>query len=376
MQWVDSEAPALQGAKVTLTKAALEKNPEDLRLWLTLIRTLIAQAKWAEAVAYAQRARAVNGDLGVLLREQVRAELGGQDFAGALVTARVRAGDALVVPEFEALVGLRDWDAARALAPRVKAIRPRHRELIPLAARGGDPEAVLGLADAVLAQRPWDASAHHYRARALGQLGRIEEAIAAMALDLLPSVTRLADEGDAAAEAAFRNALAADIYANPTLEPDPPGKATRGGQQTERLVHPGNAHLPALRERLKASVARYAAQLPAGHGFSQGAPARVSLIDWAVVYGAGGRQHAHFHPRSWISGVYYVQVPAGEETGALLLGDMEGLSGDPVPWAVRAIQPRAGDLILFPGFTPHATAAANAPGRMVVAFDVRPVGRD
>jgi uncharacterized protein (TIGR02466 family) len=87
----------------------------------------------------------------------------------------------------------------------------------------------------------------------------------------------------------------------------------------------------------------------------------VTMNGWVNVNPPGGYNGPHQHTNAVLSGVYYVDVPRGpSETG----GAIEFLSPHPVRllggllkaemFAERMrLQPKAGDLLLFPGSLPH-----------------------
>src|SRR5262249_16600266 len=111
------------------------------------------------------------------------------------------------------------------------------------------------------------------------------------------------------------------------------------------------------------------------HPFIKKRPKRACLNAWAVVYPGDGRQVAHIHPDSWLTGVYYVSAPKPSEhvrNGCLVLGALEigGLNVGP-PWGTRNINPVPGRLVLFPAYVPHATIPTRSSERRIcVAFDV------
>jgi hypothetical protein len=82
------------------------------------------------------------------------------------------------------------------------------------------------------------------------------------------------------------------------------------------------------------------------------------------------------HPQGWISSALYVTLPervAGEadNAGWLTLGEPdEKLRLDLGPW--REIEPRPGQLVLFPSWMWHGTVPFSDGERLTVAFDVRP----
>ena len=99
---------------------------------------------------------------------------------------------------------------------------------------------------------------------------------------------------------------------------------------------------------------------------------------WPTVLGSQGHQASHIHPGGWLSGVYYVRLPAGvggdDQAGWIEFGD----PGAEIPHVrapeTRRARPEAGLMLLFPSYLFHRTLpfAANEP-RISIAFDVLPM---
>jgi uncharacterized protein (TIGR02466 family) len=97
---------------------------------------------------------------------------------------------------------------------------------------------------------------------------------------------------------------------------------------------------------------------------------------WSVRLRGGGRHANHVHPQGWISSALYISLPPrtssdAEDAGCLLLGEpQEQLGVDSPPW--RKIEPKRGQLVLFPSWMWHGTRPFTEGERLTVAFDVRP----
>jgi uncharacterized protein (TIGR02466 family) len=105
---------------------------------------------------------------------------------------------------------------------------------------------------------------------------------------------------------------------------------------------------------------------------------QVNMNGWANVNPPGGYNGPHQHTNAVLSGVYYVDVPRGpSEKG----GAIEFLSPHPVRllrgllkapmFAERTyIQPKAGDMLIFPGQLPHWVHPNDSgKARVTVAFN-------
>jgi tetratricopeptide (TPR) repeat protein len=243
--------------------------------------------------------------------------------------------------------------------------------------------ALLALCNVVLADCPGHTDATLYKAKALAKLGRPREASSVLSLDRYISIEDLAPPPSYPNGESFRQTLADEIRANPTLEADPRRKATRGGLQTTKLWQPTTVAVPALLDQIQDAVEVYAAQLPADPtGFVMSRPSAARLNSWAVIYGAEGRQKSHWHSSGWLSGVFYVAAPrkTGENAyrGRLVLGALDAQTdGFEPPWGTIDVEPVPGRLVLFPSFVPHATEGTGVDGaRISVAFDVVPVAEN
>jgi len=242
----------------------------------------------------------------------------------------------------------------------------------------GEFEATLAALAPLLAQQPTHAHALAYRALALWELGRDAEARDLVGLERLVFAERLAGIADAT--------LAAEIAAHPTLtgQADPTRRAVRDGAVTGNLLAPPlgpatTAFLTALEARLRDWIAA----LPAdpGHPWLAAKPTRWRLIGWGNVLRGPGHQAPHIHNLGWLSGVYYVQVPAAigaadpAQGGWIRFGRPGyGLPTRRAP-ETRALPPSQGGLFLFPSYLWHETLPFEGIGeRISLAFDLQPLG--
>ncbi len=245
----------------------------------------------------------------------------------------------------------------------------------------GSPEIMVPFCQAALKHDPGNSQARYELAFTFAVLERLEEAQKLIDLDRFITVNDLVKPQGYANAAAFEEALASEIISNPTLRPDPPHLATRRGLQTmDGLPHAGERAIGDLITQIRLAVDAFEANLTEqlDDPFIKRRPKRAWLNAWAVVYPGDGRQVAHIHPASWLSGVYYVSAPkpsyADLRSGCLVLGaiEMDGLNIDP-PWGIRDISPAPGRLVLFPSYVPHATIpTGSTEKRICIAFDVEP----
>jgi tetratricopeptide (TPR) repeat protein len=159
-------------------------------------------------------------------------------------------------------------------------------------------------------------------------------------------------------------------------------QSVRGGTQTDGpLFTRIDAHIRGLRSVIVGAVERYLRELPAPDpthpllGRRRDRPVRFSG-SWSVRLRSGGHHSNHVHPEGWISSAFYVALPArspgeAERAGWLTLGEPQKELGLDLP-PFRYVEPRVGQLVLFPSWMWHGTVPFEHGERMTVAFDVRP----
>jgi len=159
-------------------------------------------------------------------------------------------------------------------------------------------------------------------------------------------------------------------------------QSVRGGTQTDGpLFSRIDPVIRQLRKAIVAAVEKHVAQLPPpdpGHPMlGQPRNRRIRFSgSWSVRLRSGGHHSNHVHPQGWISSALYVALPSRgvderEDVGWLTLGEPDGLLGiDLAPW--RKIEPKVGQLVLFPSTMWHGTVPFEHGERMTVAFDVAP----
>jgi tetratricopeptide (TPR) repeat protein len=159
-------------------------------------------------------------------------------------------------------------------------------------------------------------------------------------------------------------------------------QSVRGGTQTDGpLFSRIEPEIQALRSAILEAVDGFRKSLPPpdpAHPFlSQRRDRPIRFAgSWSVRLRSNGRHSNHVHPQGWISSAFYVSLPqraAGEpgDAGWFTLGSPDDRLGlELEPW--RKIEPREGQLVLFPSWMWHGTLPFRDGERLTVAFDVAP----
>lgn len=153
----------------------------------------------------------------------------------------------------------------------------------------------------------------------------------------------------------------------------------RGGTQTDGpLLSRIDPVIRQLRSAIVDAVERYRAQLPpvdeAHPLLRQRRDRRIRFSgSWSVRLRSGGHHSNHVHPLGWISSALYIalpgEVPGEGHAGWLALGEPPPELETGLPPAAY-IQPRPGQLVLFPSWMWHGTIPFPEGERLTVAFDV------
>jgi uncharacterized protein (TIGR02466 family) len=285
----------------------------------------------------------------------------------------------------QTLESLKSFDDAANLAAELLKIDPANKSAIIYLAsflrKKGNPEIMLHILQTALNQQPGHTVAYYELALTCAILGRSDEALAMIDINRFTKIIDLEPPFGYQNALGFETAVAGEIAADPTIRPDPPGKSTENGFQTDFFL-PHNDEQTAIIDVIsviQSQVSCFAAGLtgPTDAPFIKRKPNQAMLNAWAVVYPGNGRQASHIHPAGWLSGVYYVSVPRRSDrsprSGCLALGaDDEEFNANP-PWGIQNITPAPGRLVLFPSYIPHATIPSGSPDTWIcLSFDVLP----
>lgn len=332
------------GEQATATisiERALAKYPRDFNLWRSLISTLNQAERFEEAREAIRRGRAaVGGNEYFDLNEAiVLSETGDAAGAEALLTKLDRFDDiSVAVRQVRHFLRTGQLDRALPLIERwmARAEAPRMRFYASIAWRmAGDPR--------------WQWLEGDPRLVSVVDL-----------TDKLPPLDRLAE--------VLRGLHAATGQ--------PLDQSVRGGTQTDGVLFARiSPEIRQVRAAVVDAVTAHIAQLPPADpahptlGLRRDRPVRFAGA-WSVRLTDGGNHINHVHPFGWLSSALYVALPEGE-AGVLKLGEPPERLGLDLP-PVRTIEPRPGQLVLFPSTMWHGTAPFGAGERLTIAFDVAP----
>jgi hypothetical protein len=379
IRWATPRSPKHRLAAVALARSAVAAAPDKPSPQLALARALSGAGEMEEAASLLERACGRFPEMEELHEERAHALARLGRIEAALACARRREAAWAPVFAFNLLARQGRRSETVELESAVAAVRPADPNLLESRVKRArdDPAAVLQLCEEVLSHDPGSAHAIHYKAVALAQLGRRDEAAELMALDRFLHIAPLAAPPSFGCDEAFREEVRREIMANPGLHPDPVGHATRSGLRTRHFPGAGDRAAAALIDSIRTAVTAYAGGLSGDHPFVRARPKRATLTPWALLFRGPGHQVAHHHPGCWLTGVYYVSArrdiprPDLPLPGTIRIGVLPDRAAAPPPWAVIELEPVPGTLLLFPAFVPHETVPPGEDAeRISVAFDV------
>jgi len=264
---------------------------------------------------------------------------------------------------------------ADALAPDVEAAQ---RTLINALLANGRAADALARTEAALVRRPLDQgliAAQWTAWRALGDpraraLYDYEAFVHAHVIDTPPGWTHLDD---------YLADLAATLRELHAFQAHPLDQSLRRGTQTSaNLLKSDHPVIRAFVKAIDGPIRRHMALIGTGtdrlRSRNTGNYQYIGM--WSVRLQPGGFHVNHTHPMGWLSSACYIEVPDGPDVSAAREGWIKfgepGIPVDPPMEAEFAVQPRPGQLVLFPSYMWHGTIPLTAGPRMTIAFDIAP----
>jgi tetratricopeptide (TPR) repeat protein len=358
----------------------LRDHPEALDAHQTLSALLPQIGRASEALDSYRAALAKRPDIGMLWVSALGAARGHSDWAALLAfahDAKTRFGKDSLITVYQALAlsGLdRDADARDVLVDAL-AVEPDYAP-----ARTTLAHVLIRLSDYQAAEtealQATTLTPHDQAARAL-----------------LTAIWRVRDDPREAWLADYDRhvmvtdvpdvdwrALGENLNLRHRMFAAPGDQSLRGGTQTRgTLFDSPDATIVNLASAIQRAAAAKLADLStdATHPFLSRSTGRINFSgSWSVRLRSQGFHINHMHPEGWLSSALYINLPpevGGEgDAGALAFGVPDAaLKLELAPR--RIVQPRVGQLVLFPSYFWHGTLPFESDhDRLTVAFDALP----
>jgi Flp pilus assembly protein TadD len=374
---------------------AVQLKPDAADLHYNLGNALRRLGRLDEAIATYRRAATygpdllpIRNNLGAALQSLGRHAEAAEAFRQAIRLAR---DDAELNRNLGiALEGGGRLDEAIAAYRRALALKPgwpqTYRNLTNALLAARDATGTIALCDAWLKVEPGALEAIGLKAVALDEIGDRDGARQLVDLDrFVRQVTVTTPPTGYASLDAFNAALTRHLLADPTLAVPAQSDVHYHGpafRTTGELFDAPRGPLVALEALIRAQIAQYfAAVAPPSpeHPYLARPPRKWRPIAQATVLDRDGNLAPHVHYSGYVSGVYYVRVPAfiaaaqSDRAGWFEIGRPPPRfhhAGHP---EVRFIEPREGQMLLFPSYFYHSTVPFSpAETRISVAFDALP----
>lgn len=320
----------------------LEAGPKRAELWRDYVQLLADCGEPARAADVARSARRALGD-----EEALR------------LLEAVHAGKAGQIERAEGLF--------ETLAPGLPG-REVHEAVHRI--RRGNLDRAIHLVEAALAADPWDYAIWSIAELLYRKTGdkRAEWLSGQQGLVSVSSLPL--DASDFRAATSLLERLHRDAV-------ETVGQSVHGGTQTRwQLFDRADPEIARLREAIERAVASHWARLPRRDDIHPLLRHRERATrigpSWSVRFLDAGHHVPHYHPKGLVSSACYFQVPPHSTTpleGWLEIGrPPEDFLMDLEP--IQVIEPKVGNLVLFPSYLFHGTRPFRAGERMSVAFDI------
>ncbi|MFO1247459.1 MAG: tetratricopeptide repeat protein [Alphaproteobacteria bacterium] len=369
---------------VRISRALVEREPENPQ-WHKFHNDLMYRLGHEDYLkSYDRAPRTV--DLLISKAWFLTHEKRGEEALEAYLAAQALAPDdkAVATGVGNALNLMKRHGEALAVFDQVMARFGEDANLISCAAEGailsGDPERAAALCEKNLAMEPHDQLALAMLGTAWRMMDDERDEILSgydtfvRAFDLEPP------EGYSDMESfnAELNAWLDQVH--PTTREYLDQSLRNGSQTPDKLFGAGHVLVEKIQRRIGEAVARYIAELKPDEKhplLSRRARSFDYTGSWSSRLKDCGFHTNHIHPEGWISSCYYVALPKAVEDaqgkqGWIKFGEpaLEVALKDPIR---RAIQPRAGRLVLFPSYMWHGTVPfRDTQPRTTIAFDAIP----
>ena len=266
-----------------------------------------------------------------------------------------------------------------AIELRPDYLDPYHN-LGDLYLRLGRPEEAIAVFDRCMETNGREFHSLAYKAHALDDAGRHEEARYLLDFDTYVKPYKFEPPIGYDTIDDFRAALGRHVKTHPTLEAGV--MSTKNGKHTGELLRAPQGPMAVMERRIDDAVRWYIDNLPddPNHPAVKWVPRDWKLTTWGVVMHNKGHERAHIHPNGWLSGVFYLNLPDVLEDperkpeGWLEFGRPTSDLHVQSELTLRHYKPEYGQMFLFPSYLYHGTIPFKSDQRRIcVAFDVEPI---
>ncbi len=161
------------------------------------------------------------------------------------------------------------------------------------------------------------------------------------------------------------------------------GTSNLGGFHSDtKLLSANDGAIVELREMITEGIYTYLGALVENECAAPPEEVKLRLWGWCLIMREGDYNHQHMHPDANISGVYYITMPKamqnstpGQPHGCISFVDPRPRADAmrlPNQYSAHAINPNAGDMVIFPSYYEHSVTPFKGPGvRICIAFNAK-----
>lgn len=375
----------------TLCEQIIDKDPRNTTALIMLGKLAQGRSDFRQSACYFEKAHQVDTQNVDVLIELGRAQTAAGNNGEALSRLRSAMSEHMSPQQYQglgfALTDAGALDEAREIFDSLVKQEPLnphlYSHLIRVHLMCGEPELALSVCERCLQVEPAYTRAFALKQVALSEAGRMDEFhylfdhenyIRQIEMDCPESFSNTDD---------FNSYLADYILTNVDLREDPDDTTTQHGLQSEfgKVFKNSRVLGDSVHEMINHALREYMDRLPPDpeHPVNTTRPSDTTLLSWAVVLKTGGYQGSHIHPKSWLAGVYYVQIPnesdahSVDASGHIVFGSPpEKLSPIRTP-ETKIVKPVEGNFVIFPGYFWHHTIPLRSEKyRISLAFDLQP----
>jgi uncharacterized protein (TIGR02466 family) len=161
------------------------------------------------------------------------------------------------------------------------------------------------------------------------------------------------------------------------------GTSNLGGFHSDtKLLSEKDESIVELRQLITEAIFAYLGPLIDNECAAPPEDINLTLWGWCVIMREGNYNHQHMHPDANLSGVYYVTTPkvmqnstTEQPHGCISFVDPRPRADAmrlPNQFSAHAINPEAGDMVIFPSYYEHSVTPFRGAGvRICIAFNAK-----